>query len=468
MTGSDESTIVAVATPPGEGGIGVVRLSGPACLAIAAKLFHASGPGLARGHRLRHGRLRDPETGGLLDDCLMVQMPGPHSYTGEDVVEFQCHGSPVLLQRVVACCLAQGAQPAQRGEFTLRAFLHGKLDLAQAEAVIDLVRARTPTAAQVAAQALTGALARKLAPATDSLTGVLAYLEASIDFVEEGLPHRQIASLTADLAGARDGLAAVLRRAAHGAILRDGVRVVLAGKPNVGKSSLLNALLRRDRAIVTAIAGTTRDTLEEPVAIHDLPMQLVDTAGLSESGGLLEQLGVQRSLQAIEGAAIILLVLDASVPATPEDARVLAAIRLAAPRTAVLLVANKSDLAPTPALPGPGYLAEANWSPAATVACSAVTGAGLADLEDALADLALGGEALNGEETVVENARQAQALREAVEAVTTALDNLRSGRPLEIICLDLRHALEALAGITGLNAGEAVLDRIFSEFCIGK
>ncbi len=470
MTSSD-TTIVAVATPPGQGGVGIVRLSGPEARAIALALFTPErGPAPLRSHQLVYGEARDPRSGVLLDDCLLCYMAGPHSYTGEDVIEFHCHGSPVVLERLVACCLQAGANLAKRGEFTLRAFLNGRLDLAQAEAVVDMVHARTPTAAQVAAQGLSGALTRRLEPIVQAVTGSLAYLEATIDFVEEGLPERQTLQQIEALERSRAGVAALLSRASHGALLRDGVRVVLAGKPNVGKSSLLNALLRRDRAIVTPVAGTTRDTLEEAADIHGLPMFLTDTAGLSRTDDVVERLGVERSRAALASASVVVLTIDAAQPLEPDDLDAGATVRLLAPATPLVLALNKWDLliAGASRWEVEHGTAIASWQPSRVVCCSAVTGQGLADLEDALAKAALGGRELDAEDTLVENARQTQSLAEALDALDLTLTGLTTNRPVELVCIDLRRALEALGSVTGLNVSEAVLDRIFADFCIGK
>ena len=367
--------------------MGIVRLSGPDARSIADALFSPDrGPAKLTSHRLVHGLARDPRSGALIDDCMLCFMAGPHSYTGEDVVEFQCHGSPVVLQRLVSCCLEAGATLAQRGEFTLRAFLNGRLDLAQAEAVVDIVRARTPTAAQVAAQGLTGALASRLEPIAAAMTGALAYLEASIDFVEEGLPQQRIAEQIDLLDAARRAISALLSRASHGALLRDGVRVVLAGKPNVGKSSLLNALLRRDRAIVTPVAGTTRDTLEEAADIHGLPMYLIDTAGLTETEDMVERLGVERSRAAVASAAVVVLVVDAAEALEQPDLDAAKTIALGAPSTPLVVAENKCDLVAGGRRAGDPErdVVLASWQPAQIVRCSAATGEGLARLEDAL------------------------------------------------------------------------------------
>ncbi len=470
MIGSD-TTVVAVATPPGEGGIGIVRLSGPAARAIALTLFSPDRRSVRlRSHRLVHGVARNPRTNAMLDDCLMCYMAAPHSYTGEDVVEFQCHGSPVVLQAIVGCCLESGAVLAKRGEFTLRAFLNGRLDLAQAESVVELVRARSPTAAQVAAQGVTGALGMRLEPIVRIVTGALAYFEATIDFVEEGLPEKQTEEHIQALGDARARVAALLSRAAHGALLRDGVRVVLAGKPNVGKSSLLNALLRRDRAIVTPVAGTTRDTLEEAADIHGLPMFLVDTAGLTGTDDLVEKMGVERSRAAIRSAGVVVLTVDSTSAIDPADLDAATIVRQLAPTAPLIIAENKCDLSARPVY-APGAeigVAITPWRPTDTVRCSAVSGEGLDALEDALARAALGDGSLNAEDTLVENARQAQALRDAVEGLDRTIHGLTERRPVELVCIDLREALDALGSVTGLNVSEAVLDRIFADFCIGK
>ncbi len=505
-----DDTIVAIATPPGQGGVGIVRLSGPLARSIATRVFEPARAGATLGgRRLVHGALRDPDSGAVLDDCLCCLMAAPHSYTGEDVVEFHCHGSPVALREVTACCLGLGARLAGRGEFTLRAFLNGRLDLAQAEAVMGLVGARTATAAQVAARGVRGALAQRLAPLQDTLTGTLAYLEATIDFTEEDLPERASPELAEVVALSRLDLEEILARAGHGALLRDGVRVVLAGKPNVGKSSLLNALLRRDRAIVTPIPGTTRDTLEEAADIHGLPMFLVDTAGLTPTDDPIERLGIERSGAALRTAGIVALVMDIAAPPDAEDRAAAAAAARLAPEIPVLVVLNKCDLsdrlsaerfmallneeasassllAGSPPSTGtrlagshsPGVELWSRRTPTSNqarlfpftrmVECAAATGLGLNELEDALADLALAGETLQVEDTLIDNARQRQALEAAISSLVAAEAGLRAAGPAELTCIDLRSALEYLAEITGRNVDEAVLDRIFHDFCIGK
>ncbi|HZS88120.1 MAG TPA: tRNA uridine-5-carboxymethylaminomethyl(34) synthesis GTPase MnmE [Chloroflexota bacterium] len=461
-------TIVAVATPPGEGGVAIVRLSGPRALEIGQSLVHPSSRQTAwTSHYLVHGHVVDAESGRRVDEVLATYMAAPRTYTAEDVFEIHCHGGPMPVRAVVELALRHGARAADRGEFTLRAFLNGRLDLSQAEAVLDVVRARTPTALQVAVGQLAGTLTRRLYPLVDDLMGVLAYLEASIDFVEEGIPSTATEALLARLAGARDGLRDLLATAHDGIILREGVRAVLAGAPNVGKSSLLNRLLRVERAIVTPIAGTTRDTVEEPANIRDLPVYLVDTAGLTESDDPVERIGVQRSRAAIAAAGLLLLVADASRPFEPRDREAFAAARAIAPETPAVLVLNKCDLPPrlepSAAWPFPDLA-----QPSATVAVSAATGDGLEGLEEAIAAAVLTNGSRAPDAAMVTNARHRRALEEAVEALEATIGGIEGDQALELICSDLRAATHALGSITGQDIGEDLLSRIFSEFCIGK
>src|SRR5436305_1526844 len=336
-------TIVAIATPPGEGGVGIGRPGGPHALDVGRALVRPARRTTWPSHRLVYGHVVDDACGRRVDEVLAVYMAAPHTYTAEDIFEIHGHGGPAPLGAVVELALRHGARPAARGEFTLRAFLNGRLDLSQAEAVLDVVRARTPTALHVAVEHLSGGLSRRLRPVVDELMGVLAFLEASIDFVEEGIPEAACQTLLARLGQADEGLQALLATARHGIILREGLRAVLAGAPNVGKSSLLNRLLRADRAIVTPVAGTTRDTVEEPANIRDVPVYLVDTAGLTETDDPVERIGVARSHQALASAGMVVLVLDGSQPLDAGD-RAVAATLAGLPEAPRLVVAlNKDD-----------------------------------------------------------------------------------------------------------------------------
>lgn len=450
----EEDTIAAIATPPGEGGIGVIRVSGPAALSVADKIFRPARPGPLRAYRLRYGHV--VEDGAVVDEALCAFMRGPRSFTGEDVVEISCHGGPLPVQATLALALAAGARLARPGEFTLRAFLSGRVDLTQAEATLDVIRAQTAAGLALAQAQLGGWLAREVRAARAALMGALAYLTAAVDFPEDEVPAQDVGPQL------RSGLAAVERLLAgadQGIVYRQGARAALVGRPNVGKSSLLNALLRAERAIVTPIPGTTRDTLEETASLAGIPVVLVDTAGIHESDDPVERLGIERSRQALQAADLALLVLDASQPLTPAD-HAIAALTNDKP---TILVWNKID----------AVAAEARQPPRlsglrATVSVSAQTGAGIDDLARAVATALLGAPPAGAEARLVSSPRHRDALTRAADylrAVTTSWDE---GRPADLLAGDLTVALNALGEITGETVGDDLLDLIFSKFCIGK
>ncbi len=468
-----QDTIAAIATAAGEGGIGIIRLSGPDAGAVANRVFRRARRGprdVARfpSHRLIYGHVVDPETGATLDEALAVRMPPPHSYTREEVVEIHGHGGPVATREVLRACLRAGARHAEPGEFTLRAFVNGRLDLAQAEAVLGVVGARTPEALRVAVAGLRGRLGGELRPARDRLIDALAYLDAAADFPEDEIPPADVGAAL-DEAAAR--LDALTRRAAVGVLYREGLQVAIVGRPNVGKSSLLNALLRQERAIVTPVAGTTRDVIAESVTLRGIPVTLLDTAGIAETADAIERLGIARSRAALEGAALILFVLDASVPPGPDDLAVAATLRdrlgEEGAGRGVLLALNKADLGLVPQDAARALLPH---SPA--VALSARDGAGLPALEDALYALATGptGAASLTAETdpALATVRQREALATARDHARHAVAALAAGVPLDLVAVDARAALVAIGEITGENASEAVLEAIFARFCIGK
>ena len=407
-----DDTIVALSTPAGQGGIGIVRLSGPESRAILRALFVAPDGAASRfaSHRLYHGHIVDPDTGRRVDEVLAVYMRAPRTYTRQDVVEIDCHGGAAALRAVLALCLAAGARAAGPGEFTLRAFLNGRIDLAQAEAVRDVVAAQTGASLRVAVAQLGGRLSQRVAALRRLLVEALAYLEAAIDFPEDELPPRDVA---ADLAAAAADLHTLSREAERGMLYRQGLRVAIVGRPNVGKSSLLNALLRHDRAIVTPIPGTTRDTVEETLNLRGIPVVLVDTAGLGESDDAIERLGMERSRASLERADLVLFVVDGSCAPQDADRRVAEAL---GERRAVV-VANKSDL---PAIAGCETLLPA--APLARV--SALTGEGIDALEECLVDLILSGAAAAAEEPLASNPRHRDLFRRALAHVEAAADAL--------------------------------------------
>jgi len=461
MTGRD--TIAAIATPPGIGGIGLIRVSGMEAEGIARRLFRTARPLDAfLSHHLYHGEIVAPETGAVLDDVLFAFLKGPHTYTGEDTLEISCHGGPLILRTVLAEVVRAGARPAERGEFTKRAFLNGRLDLSQAEAVLDLITAKTPEGLTAAVDRLKGKLSGRIETIRNTIIDLLAGIEAAIDFAEDdgvvealgaGLPEFQTA--IDDL----HTLAATYRR---GRIIREGIGVVIAGRPNVGKSSLLNRILGEKRAIVTPIPGTTRDFIEETVNISGIPVRLTDTAGIRPPENVIEKEGIDLVWERLATADAVLVLLDGSMELTPEDQGLLVQMQ-AKPMIPVI---NKSDL--------PQRLDEAllrgllpEGTPPA-VRISAKYGDGIDRLTAAIHEMIL---ATPGEETpeaMIADLRHKIALERAAECLIRAREGLRDGLPSELAALEVREALDSLGEITGRTTSEEVLDRIFANFCIGK
>jgi len=456
-----EDTIAAIATPPGHGGIGIIRMSGSLSSTVAMRLFTPTLPTAEWvSHRLYHGHVRD-EDGSVLDEGLAVLMRRPHSYTGEDVLELHCHGSPVVLQRALAHVLRRGARLAEPGEFTRRAFLNGRMDLAQAEAVLDIVRARTASGAAIAARQLTGQLSGHLTAIRAQLVELKALLEAQIDFVEDDVevPPEQASSF---IELCITDLQCLIETFLHGSLLRDGLRVAIVGKPNVGKSSLLNALLGEERAIVTAIAGTTRDAIEEVADFDGIPVVLTDTAGLRDTNQAeeIERLGMKRTAAKMAAAQLLLTVVDASSPLDDEDRAVLQA----APSLPRIIVLNKIDL--------PRRVADAEVNDIVhsqpVVAISAMTHAGLPVLRRAVVALVGAGKSIDPNVPMLTNVRHRDALEKTRASLVMARDSVAAARPADLIAVDVQDAIDYLAEVAGTITNEEVLDRIFSQFCIGK
>ncbi|KEF34599.1 tRNA modification GTPase TrmE [Deinococcus sp. RL] len=431
-------TIAAIATAPGHAGVGIVRVSGPGALGVADGLFRGRGrPSRTRGGRFLYGEFVG-EGGERLDDGLCLVFRGPHSYTGEDVAEFQTHGSPAVLAALLARALALGARPARPGEFTLRAYLAGRLDLAQAEAVLALVNAGTDTARRQAALGLSGALGERVERIAAALTRTLAAIQALLDYPEEGVPEED---RDAPLAGAEADLAALVATARAGQVATRGARLALVGRPNAGKSSLLNALLGYERSIVTPMPGTTRDYLEAHLSLAGVPVTLVDTAGIRETADEVEAAGVRQALSLAQGADLVLALEDGSRPreALPVDLP---------PGARVIRVRTKADL-------------PAAWEDAGALAVSAVTGVGLPELREAIQTALLGDAARS--EAWLTTERQADAARRALEHVQAART-----LPDDLAGYELEEALRALADLTGRDVSEDVVDAVFRNFCVGK
>ena len=456
-------TIAAVATGAGVSAIGVLRVSGPAALAAAEAVFRPRDGRPLSAHAPRmmvRGSLLGPE-GETVDDCLAVFFPAPHSYTGERCVEFHCHGSPIVLRLGLQALFAQGARQAGPGEFTRQAFLNGKLDLTEAEAVMDLIDAESAAAAKNALSQLGGSLRRMVEGVRDGLVDIASRFYAVVDYPDEDIEDIHPREIEAALRTADETLTRLLASFQRGQVLRAGVPAAILGRPNAGKSSLLNALLGYDRAIVTDIPGTTRDTVEEKCVLGSVLLRLIDTAGLRETEDAVEKLGTERSRRAAEDAGLVLALIDGSQPVTPEDEAIL---RLAAGKERWLLLLTKSDLPQKAVLPRLSALP--GTAPAAVLSLSAKTGSGIPALETAVAELFPQGEAETG--SLLTNPRQADAVGRALDAVRRAEESLSLGLTPDVILTDAEEALSALGELTGATAREEIVSAIFSRFCVGK
>ncbi len=489
----DDETIVAIATPPGRGGIGVVRLSGSRALELAATLVRLPQPS-PEDRRATRGEFLDTQTGRVLDQVLVTCFRKPRSYTGEDVVEISCHGAPVILNYLVECCVARGARAAEPGEFTLRAFLNGRLDLTQAEAVRDLIDSRTLFQARVAAQQMEGSMSARVRPTKEILVDLIARLEAGIDFAEDDVPVSVWEEIAARIESVQAGLATFAKTYEYGRIVREGFSLALAGRPNVGKSSLFNRLLNEDRAIVTEVPGTTRDLVSETASLGGVPLRLVDTAGIRQTSDRVEKIGVEKSLQAVADSDLRVLVIDASEGWTEEDSRLFAKIYPLGP---TVVACNKADLPPRLA---PEELAQkvsahdeersrdqrcdgfaprgaapvrstAQAAPAIAVETawvSALTGGGVPELREKILALAAPVRELAPEGEFITNLRHQQAIEAAVGSLAKAREAAGRRVPHEMLLLDLYDALHALDALTGATTVDDVLGKIFSTFCVGK
>ncbi len=454
-------TIAAISTPLGAGGIGVIRISGPQALTIAQRIFHRRGDSAPfLSHRFYLGEIIRPEDHKALDEVLLVFMRRPKTYTREDLVEIQCHGGALILQEILTVILHSGARLAEPGEFTKRAFLNGRIDLTQAEAVMDLIQAQTRQSLEIANRQRSGKLAAEVRQMKDGLMDILTLLEASVDFPEEEIPEISPQEIHGRFQNILERLDALKNTYLEGKIFREGIAAVIIGKPNVGKSSLLNALLREERAIVTPMPGTTRDVIEEIVNIEGIPVRLMDTAGLRPVEDAVEEEGIRRAHDRLAQADLVLWVLDGSAPLSAEDWAILPHV---SSKESILAV-NKSDL---PQLIRLDELHQ-RIPDAPFVAISALYGSGMDCLQEAIRHLALGGQAASLAEPILSHLRHKLAVEAAQEALSRAMQTLSRNLSGEFIILDLREALEALKGILGETAPEDVLDRIFERFCIGK
>lgn len=459
-----DDTIAAIATPRGEGGIGIVRVSGSLAIPIACELFRASHavlPNELRSHSLTHGYVIDASaTDEVVDEVMLGIMRAPNTYTTEDIVEFNCHGGFIPLTTVLELVIKSGARLAEPGEFTKRAFLNGRLDLTQAEAVAELISSKTELSRRIAIDALTGKLSERVNDLSDRLAALLAEIEASIDFPDEDLDFMKVDTQLKAAREVQSDILKLVETASEGQIIKEGVKVAILGKPNVGKSSLFNALVTTARAIVTDIPGTTRDTIEETINIEGIPINLIDTAGIRHTDDIVEQQGVQRSREVLQKAELLLLMFDASETLTESDIELL---EMAKCHRSILIL-NKIDLPILTDIKGLSH-----QSPTACIVQTAIPeGKGIDTLKESIRDTLLGGNFVVGESPIVSNTRHHDALRRSQVALEDVIGSLENDMPPDLVSVDLRISLDALGDIVGKTTTEDILDRIFSQFCVGK
>ncbi|MBQ9825847.1 MAG: tRNA uridine-5-carboxymethylaminomethyl(34) synthesis GTPase MnmE [Firmicutes bacterium] len=496
-----ETTIAAISTAYGEAGIGIVRTSGPDSLSVLRKVFVPNRAGATAGQlqtgagsagdagvwtpqprHMYYGRIVDPKDGSVADECLAVFMPGPQSYTGEDVAEVQCHGSVISYKKILALMLENGAQPAEPGEFTKRAFINGRMDLAQAEAVIDLIKARSARSFDCAVGQLEGSLSQKIRSVRAELLDLLTELAVNMDYPDEDIEELTYNRLGNRISLINDELIKLKDSSAEGRILREGLLAAIVGKPNVGKSSLMNVLLREDRSIVTDVPGTTRDTIEEQISLRGITIRFVDTAGIRSSADKVESIGIERSKDAFNRAELLLLVLDSSEAISAED---LELMEMAKDRP-VIVILNKDDL---PAAGSHGKTIEASGGSdggnglsegmiedeirrilpgARMVRLSAKTGEGLLQLEDSIEEYVTGGRVRREEDVLVTNVRHIALIEKAIEELSEAGRMTRAAEAMDFIEVNVRAAFDALGEITGETASGEVIEEVFRRFCLGK
>ena len=460
MSLSDTIAAIATAISPQQGSVGIVRLSGDRAVAIAQQIFKAGGKQLWESHRILYGYVKNPLTNDIIDESLLLLMKAPRSFTREDVVEFHCHGGIMAVQQVLNLCLEQGARLAEAGEFTLRAFLNGRIDLTQAESINDLVGAKSAQAAQFAIASLRGKLAQSLKYLRGKCLNVLTEIEARIDF-EDDLPPLDVEWVIAEVMTVSKESQQILATADRGELLRTGLKVAIVGRPNVGKSSLLNAWSRSDRAIVTDLPGTTRDVVDSQLVVGGIPIQVLDTAGIRETEDVVEKIGVERSRQAAQSADLVLMVIDASVGWIEKDAEIYKTVS----DRPVILVVNKIDLMPQDSVTPQPILAHESIH---IVKTAAAQQQGIEDLEAAILQCIHQDAIAAADLDVAINQRQKACLLRVVQSLDNVQIAIADQLPLDFWTIDLRAAISAIGEITGEEVTESVLDQIFSRFCIGK
>ena len=456
-----DDTIAAIATAPGEGGIGIIRISGEKSLQVAQSIFKSKSGKMIKDYNARtliYGTVVDNEK--VIDEVLVAYMKGPNSYTAEDVIEINCHGGFISVKKILELILSKGVRLAEAGEFTKRAFLNGRIDLSQAEAIIDVIKSKTDMAHEVAQSQLEGSLAKKIKDLRMNVTEVLAHLEVSIDFAEEDVEEITYQTLEEKALELRNEIKKLYDTAESGKILRDGLKTVIVGKPNVGKSSLLNSILGENRAIVTDIAGTTRDVIEEFVNIKGIPLKIVDTAGIRETEDVVEKIGVEKSRESFSTADLVIMVLDASRKLSEEDMEILESLKNK--KTIVLL--NKMDLEPQIEL----EKIEEFVNSEDIIKISALKHQGIEELQDKIEAMVYHGSVKNSSNLMITNSRHKDALFKAYESINDAISAIEQRMPYDFIEVDFKNIWDYLGYINGDTVREDLLDIIFANFCIGK
>lgn len=456
-----DDTIAAIATAPGEGGIGIIRISGDKSLQVAQSIFKSKSGKMIKDYNTRtliYGKIVDGEK--VIDEALVAYMKGPNSYTAEDVIEINCHGGFISVKKILELILSKGVRLADAGEFTKRAFLNGRIDLSQAEAIIDVIKSKTDMAHEVAQNQLEGSLAKKIKDLRMNVTEVLAHLEVSIDFAEEDVEEITYQTLEEKAVELRNEIKKLYDTAESGKILRDGLKTVIVGKPNVGKSSLLNSILGENRAIVTDIAGTTRDVIEEFVNIKGIPLKIVDTAGIRETEDVVEKIGVEKSRESFSTADLVIMVLDASRKLSEEDMEILESLKNK--KTIVLL--NKMDLEPKIELEKVKEFVNSED----IIEISALKHQGIEQLQDKIESMVYHGSVKNSSNLMITNSRHKDALFKAYESINDAINAIDQRMPYDFIEVDFKNIWDYLGYINGDTVREDLLDTIFANFCIGK
>ena len=456
-----EDTIAAVATAYGEGGIGIIRISGEEALPILQGIFEFHGDtDTFTSRRMTYGKIIDKEKNQIIDEVLAVYMKGPKTYTAEDVVEINCHGSMVSLRKTLALVLRKGARLAEPGEFTKRAFLNGRLDLSQAEAVIDMIRAKTDKSFDIAVSQLEGRLSLKVEEIRQKLLDLLVDITVNIDYPDEDIEEMTYEKLEESIVETQDMIEKLLATSSTGRMIREGIKIAIVGKPNVGKSSLMNGLLKETRAIVTDIPGTTRDTIEEVLSIRNIPVYLVDTAGIRETSDKVEKIGIEKSKEAFNQADFILFLLDGSRPLEEEDLQIMEFLK----EKKSLVLINKRDLGEAISIEE----ISAKLPASQVIEASLLKGQGITEIEDAVEDLVYGGEIVQKESMMVNNVRHIELLQQAVKSLTDALHMSERREALDFIEVDVKNAYERLGEIIGETVSDDIINEVFARFCLGK